>query len=396
MSFKQNKISSKKIWIIDIWSYKIRVWICKIKNWEVKLLWYWEKRQNNQDLLLGDFLNVKWVCENISLAIEKAEKESWIKINDLVINIPFDDIFIESDKINYKRKNIDKPIDKIELQNIITEVKRKSLSLSLSKITEKSSYEKEDLHLIVSNISKIEIDNKLETNDIIWENWENITISNLNIYIPVLKYDTINYIWKALNKNIFKIIPNEFSVTKLFREEKDLVILDVWARYISITVKKAWIISWTSKLLLWMNDLVKKIQENNNKTRIEIINSIDKDIYKDEKEEFLNVFEDCLYMWLENILWDNCICPNKFFLLWGWDNKFIREYLKNIKLNTYKIKLTKSIEFVDLKLDNFEKISSKSNLNLISMILTTLDLVKKENDKLTLCIEKAIKEITGN
>jgi len=47
-------------------------------------------------------------------------------------------------------------------------------------------------------------------------------------------------------------------------------------------------------------------------------------------------------------------------------------------------------------LDNFEKISSKSNLNLISMILTTLDLVKKENDKLTLCIEKAIKEITGN
>jgi len=45
-----------------------------------------------------------------------------------------------------------------------------------------------------------------------------------------------------------------------------------------------------------MNDLVKKIQENNNKTRIEIINSIDKDIYKDEKEEFLNVFEDCLYM----------------------------------------------------------------------------------------------------
>jgi hypothetical protein len=183
-------------------------------------------------------------------------------------------------------------------------------------------------------------------------------------------------------------------MTKLFKKENDLVIMDVWAKYISITVKKEWVISWTSKLPLWINDLVKRIQEKNNKTKIDIINTIDeKDLYTEEKEEFLWVLEDCLYIGLENILWENRICPNKFFISGWWNNKFIRNYIENIKLNTYKIRLTKSIVFVEPQIDRFKKILSKSNLNIIAMILTTLELIKKENDKLTIYIENAIKEL---
>jgi hypothetical protein len=30
-----------------------------------------------------------------------------------------------------------------------------------------------------------------------------------------------------LNKNIFKIVPTEFAMTKLFKKENDIVIMDV-------------------------------------------------------------------------------------------------------------------------------------------------------------------------
>jgi hypothetical protein len=74
-------------------------------------------------------------------------------------------VFIETDSINYKRKNKEEPINKEELQKIIKEIKRKSLNLSISKIKEKSYCEKEDIYLIMSNVSKIEIDEKLHPSE---------------------------------------------------------------------------------------------------------------------------------------------------------------------------------------------------------------------------------------
>ena len=66
MPFTQKKIAPKIIWIIDIGSYKIRVWICKIYNNELNLIWYWEKRQNTDDIVMHEFVNLEWICENIN------------------------------------------------------------------------------------------------------------------------------------------------------------------------------------------------------------------------------------------------------------------------------------------------------------------------------------------
>ena len=82
MNFKRNEIPAKYIWIIDIWTYKIRVWICKILNRNVELIWYWEKRQDINDIDLLEIKNLENVCKNINQAIEKAQNDAKIKIDD--------------------------------------------------------------------------------------------------------------------------------------------------------------------------------------------------------------------------------------------------------------------------------------------------------------------------
>ena len=52
MNFIKKEIKPKLIWIIDIWTYKIRVWICKIIKKDVELIWYWEKRQDEKYIIM--------------------------------------------------------------------------------------------------------------------------------------------------------------------------------------------------------------------------------------------------------------------------------------------------------------------------------------------------------
>ena len=86
MNFKTNIIEAKYVWMIDIWTYKIRVWICKILNRNVELIWYWEKRQDLNDISLQEIKNIENVCINIKHAVEKAEIDAKIKVKEFIIS----------------------------------------------------------------------------------------------------------------------------------------------------------------------------------------------------------------------------------------------------------------------------------------------------------------------
>ncbi|MDA7494866.1 hypothetical protein N8455_00835, partial [Candidatus Gracilibacteria bacterium] len=119
MSFTQKKLAPKIIGIIDIGTYKIRVGICKFHNNELDLVGYGEKRQNSDDITMHEFTNLEGVCKNIEDAIHKAELDAGIKIHDIIINIPFEEIFFETSKINHIRQKTDIEINKQELTDIM-------------------------------------------------------------------------------------------------------------------------------------------------------------------------------------------------------------------------------------------------------------------------------------
>lgn len=392
MSFTQKKIAPKIIWIIDIWSYKIRVWICKIHNNELELIWYWEKRQNSDDIMMHEFVNLEWICENINLAIEKAETDAGIVIHDIIINIPFEEIFFETSKINHIRNNADSPIDKFELRDIMKDIETQALKKHYKHIRSTSGYTKKDIRLIIWWVSEIKVD-KEKTKKLLGLSPKELSISLLNIFIPETKYETIQTIWRVLGKNIKKIIPTEFAITKLFKKKQDVVIIDLGSTQTSIIVKKDNKILWVQKHAFWIDSLIKKIRQNYNRTKIEIINTIDQDIYELEKQEFLEIFENILIISLEEILWET-LCPSDFFMIWWGSNKFLRDYLSQANLNQHNLKVAKDISFITPTIEYFDNIdSSKSNLNIYSMMMSTLSFIKKEKDPIEESLKNALLEM---
>ena len=87
MNFDVKQIEPKFVWIIDIWTYKIRVGICKVFNRNVELIWYWEKRQDLDDISLQEIKNKENVCENVRQALEKAEIDAKIKVKEVMISM---------------------------------------------------------------------------------------------------------------------------------------------------------------------------------------------------------------------------------------------------------------------------------------------------------------------
>lgn len=400
MNFKRNEIPAKYIWIIDIWTYKIRVWICKILNRNVELIWYWEKRQDINDIDLLEIKNLENVCQNINQAIEKAQNDAKIKIQDFMINVISPNLFFESSSINFIRDN-DKEIDEKEAYEILKNLENQAFRNHYKRIKNSTWYNKSDLKLIISDVLNLSIDSEINNKNIIWTNPKNIKLSILNIFITENKFEFKNQIWKYLKKNIINIIPSEFALLSLFHNKKNVIIIDLWNSHTSIIVKKDDFVLWAKKLSFWINDLIKKIRQNYNLTRIDIINSIDSENFLNEKNEFLEIFKDILAISLEDILKDE-ICPDSFFMVWWWANKFIKNYLEKTNFNNYNLKIVKNINFISPKIDfiddkiteNPEWIDAvKSNINIYAMIKTALDFIKKDKNKIERTLKKIIEEI---
>lgn len=400
MNFKRNEILAKYIWIIDIWTYKIRVWICKILNRNVELIWYWEKRQDINDIDLLEIKNLENVCKNINQAIEKAQNDAKIKIDDFMINVISPNLFFESSRINFLRDK-DTEIDEKEAYEILKNLESQAFRNHYKRIKNSTWYNKSDLQLIISDVLNLSIDSENNAKNIVWTNPKNINLSILNIFVTENKSEFKNYISKYLKKNITNIIPTEFALLSLFHDKKSVIIIDLWNSHTSIIVKKDNFVLWAKKLSFWINDLIKRIRQNYNLTKIDIINTIDTEIFLNEKNEFLEIFKDILAISLEDILKDE-ICPDSFFMIWWWANKFIKNYLEETNFNNYNLKIVKSIKFVSPKIDfiddkiteNPEWIDSvKSNINIYAMIKTALDFIKKDKSKIERTLKEIIEEI---
>ncbi len=386
--FKKKKISKDIVWIIDVWSYKIRVAICEYKRWSIKVLAFSEKRQSSDDIINNEIVNLEWVCDNIDLAIKKAEKEAWYKVENIVLNSVFSEIFFYSNKNSFHRQHDLKIISEIELENIF------------SKIEENYLYKLEDLELIISNISEIKLDSKVVETPL-KETWKDLHFNMLNVFIPKSNFELINYIWTYCSKEVVKILPEEFCLAKIWEKNKEVVIINIGNSSSYITIKdNSWNIVWSLKIAVWIGSLIKKIKEVSDFSRAEIIKKIDRDdFYTKEKKEFLDIYSFLIVEALKDILWDKT-CPNNFFIIgWGWSNNFFKNYFKKLDLYSMWLKITSKIKFIlpDLKklttIENVEEILNKSNLNIISMIITYAKIIKQKESFVEKLLEKTLRKL---
>ena len=398
-SFKINKINQNKlITIINVWSYKVRVAICSFSFSGVKILGYWEKRQSRLDIINNEINNLSGLYETIKEAVIKAELQSWEKSTKIVINNFFTNAFYYSKMLSYKNFDINTELWNKDIFKIVSNIEAKSLLSTFNILEEKYWLLKDELSLILNNISALSIDWK-KTNSLYKKSWEDIKIKILNTFIPKTNFDIIYDVSKFLEKDIFKIIPEEYAIVKLWNKNNAEVFIDIWNSSTSISIKNSdESLLWALRIDIWIWDLVKEISKIDNRWRSEIIKKLDRDdLFKDEKKDFLIYFSDILIEWLKEILqWQ--ICPSDFILVWWWSNNyFIKDYLSKLDFNSLWVKMLKKINFVSASIEEIKKISwvedilKISNINIISQIVTTKNILNSENDIMEKALQESIK-----
>lgn len=399
MNFTKHHITAKTLCIIDIGSYKLRACAARFKNKKIYLLGYSEKRQDISYFANQECLNLPGLCNNISELIEKLEREIDETVVDMVINYPFGELFLSSKKINYKRK---KPHDWISLEEIHS-IMQSVEKLCLKKLTEEIEklygLTSKEIQIILSRVNSISIDTR-NYDRVIWAQGINMKISLLNAFIPLSKYNLIIQIGNVLSKNIYKILPTEYCITKIFSEE-DIVVINIWATQTTLSIKKENEVFQISKIPIGIHDLVNKISKKHPHTQAEIIENMNWQLYNEEKTDFFHIWGESFWITLKELLGEE-ICPKYFYIGWGWwNNTFIKRWLQDFSFSCYDIKMIGDIEFITedmpevlkpiehIKVDDITRIP----LDIYVLLIETNHLISRERDSVSNSLKEAIKNL---
>ncbi|MDD3301970.1 MAG: hypothetical protein PHN31_00300 [Candidatus Gracilibacteria bacterium] len=390
--FKKEELGVNNIGVIDIGSYKIKVANCKFKKDEIDIVSYAEKRQEQDIILNGEISDLKGLCENLRIALKKVDPNNQIK--KIIINSITPDVFLVFSRVIFERENRNEKIKREEIFHILKNKELECIDRGVKKIKSKTGYIKEDLKILFSNINQIFIDNN-QVKDIYGKVGKDVLLSITNIFIPNSKYEVFEEIGKILNKEIITIIPEEYSVTKLFDDTSSVAIINIGNLNTFITIKKAEEVIGSSKINIGMNDLFKKIKQKQIIPTEKIIKNLEKDFY-DEKKIFLETLGECIILALQEIT-EGRVCPNRFFITGGGGkSQFIRDYIKKIDYNSNNIKMLKSVELVDsdftLDLDEIKKVGT-DNVNLLSMVFIAYKIFYDEESIVKDILKEVMMEI---
>lgn len=399
MSFTKKNIPAKTYCIIDIGSYKIRLCAAHFKNRKISVIWYHEKRQNISYFSNNECHNLSALCQNISEAFHALEEKISFPLDEIILSYPFGEIFYSAKQVHYKRKHKEKILDQQELGEIFQALEKMIIQKQSSEIQQNYGYEETELQVILSRVYNIKIDGK-STKKLLWESGEHISISLSNGIIPKSKHTVMMQIGNVVWKNIKKVIPSEYAVSSMF-QEKNLLIVNIWATATSLTLKHGGNVIGISKVPIWIHSLIEKLAQKYKKSRAEIIETLSYPQYQEQRSFFLEIWGKSFILSLKEIVWKN-ICPKKIYLGWGGaNNKFIQEYIQKLDFSEYWVSVPAQFDFIseDLApiLQIMENIQiqeiSKISLEMYSLLLETHHLIKREHDIVSNTLKSAIKRL---
>lgn len=214
---------------VDIGSYRVRSGIYSIESLEPKCIGFSSVRQNRKSVIGSSIADLR----SVSIATERAMIQSAQKIESIPRDaiVGFSTSQCISDRIltQYIRKTRD-PITMQEIDTIVKKVERSSFDRVRERARTDLGITHDDLKLVSSTITMIEIDGKEVTNPIGFTG-ERIRLSILNVFAPASEFNIIRSIASHTGKNIISLIPIPLVFPKIL-EKKDRIhgtscILDV-------------------------------------------------------------------------------------------------------------------------------------------------------------------------
>lgn len=400
MAFTRQHIAPKIFCIVDVGSYKLRVLAARYKNQRIEILWYHEKRQDITLFSNQECHDLPGLCESISQALAYVEDMIGLKLPDIVLNYPFGELYTGSKYINYKRKKSEVPLSIEELEHIMEKVEKLSIQALSEEAQDMYGLSLHDQQILLSRVNSIKIDGR-NIKKAVGKLGEELRISLVNTIIPKKSYNLLSQIGHITKRSIFRILPTEYALSKLF-PQKNILIINVGATQTSLTVKNDGDIIGISKLSIGINNLVNKISKNHDDTRAHIISELSSEwSYSLEKKSFLQIWGESVGIALEEML-QNTICPEDVFIGWGGGkNDFLKEYIQNFPFSRYDIKTIRGARIVQedmghilshiesVSLENLQRIP----LEMYALLLEVRYLLSHDRDILSHALQTAIERL---
>lgn len=201
---------------VDIGSYRVRTWAYSIEFLDPVLLGHASVRQNRKNMICGSIADMRGVSLSIERSIIQASQNLEDIPNDVVLGFSSSQFVSDYISTQYIRKTAS-AITMDEVDTMVKKVEKNSFDRVRSRARDMFGIVHDDLKLVSSTITSIEIDGKPVSNPIGFT-WGKVRLSILNIFAPASDFNILRSISSHIGKNIISLIPTPLVFPKILEK----------------------------------------------------------------------------------------------------------------------------------------------------------------------------------
>ena len=221
---------------VELGSSRIRTWVFDIESFSPELMGFSSVRQNKKNMIHWMVTDLRWVTLSIDRSIIQASQKTEEIPTDVILGFSSSQLISDYLTTQYIRKTSE-PISMNEIDTMVKKIEKSSFERVRIEAKEKFGITHDDLRLVSSTITNIEIDGRSITNPIGFT-WNRIRISLLNLFAPASEFNIVRSVASHLHKNVISLIPIPLVFPKIL-EKHDYIqtrtcVLDVGSFHTTI------------------------------------------------------------------------------------------------------------------------------------------------------------------
>jgi cell division ATPase FtsA len=217
--------------VIDIWSYLLKVMVCKIVQGSIVIEHTFTRRQSRKNMYAGDISDLLGITQSIEDGLRH--------LPDISLELPKKAVFLlhpqesifDSFGFNYVRSTPNNPITMEEIDKMVGQTEGRALQQLQGRILERIEGSDADMRIASTCLTSLSIDGQKVTNPLGFTG-KNIKLQLLNIFVPQSRTQALMSIARMLNLEVISLIPAGIALSKLFENQQQwqdaLCLVDFW------------------------------------------------------------------------------------------------------------------------------------------------------------------------
>jgi hypothetical protein len=334
---------------VDLGSHRVRASLYNIENGQLILEWMGTTRQSRKDIRDWHIVDMRGVSLAIEKSITSAADKSESIPDDMILSFSSSEFIFDSVTTQYIRADRTSTITMEEIDTMI----KKTESASFDRVKQKAKHHfslyNDDVKLVSSTITAIEIDGKKITNPVWFPGWK-VRLTVLNIFCPASEFNIIRSIVASIDKHTISLVPSPIVFPKILEHTEYVhetsVVIDLWYMHSTVMLLKDGQIEGFETFPIGVSMLIDILADKyGNRSRLSLENIICETemtpIARDEFSEFFQYFSDTVFSFLSSLQWEKTNFSN-LLLHWSiFENKVLLDLFGEVFNDTFSTSVTK-------------------------------------------------------